>query len=226
MINFYILFIILFIILLYFLLFKNYTYELFTNLFNSKYLSDLKLKEIETRSPNKSKHNYQGRFKIYLSEDEEIIYKEQFILKELLEDENMNIEDYKSIIYNLKNIKIINKYIYKPEYIYIKDDGSYYSYYIKNSIRIYDLTYKNKEVDKNILSRIIDKVKECKNDLKIYKKENKLFGDWNTTNLLYNIDDNRLYNIDYEGFALFSEAQEGSDEFFDKIIEKLNKKLK
>ena len=221
---FYILFIISFIILLYFLLFHNYTYELFTNLFNSKYLSDLKLKEIETRSPNKSKHNYQGRFKIYLSEDEEIIYKEQFILKELLEDENMNIEDYKSIIYNLKNIKIINKYIYKPEYIYIKDDGSYYSYYIKNSIRIYDLTYKNKEVDKKILNKIIDKIKECKNDLKIYKKENKLFGDWNTSNLLYNIDDNRLYNIDYEGFALYSKEQEDSDEFFDKIIEKLNSK--
>jgi hypothetical protein len=138
----------------------------------------------------------------------------------------MNIEDYKSIIYNLKNIKIINKYIYKPEYIYVKDDGSYYSYYIKNNIRIYDLTNKNKEVDKNILSKIIDKVKECKNDLKIYKKENKLFGDWNTSNLLYNIDDNRIYNIDYEGFALYSKAQAGSDEFFDKIIEKLNKKLK
>jgi hypothetical protein len=51
-------FYILLIILLYFLLFKNYTYELFTNLFNSKYLSDLKVKEIETRSPYKSKHNY------------------------------------------------------------------------------------------------------------------------------------------------------------------------
>ena len=224
--NFYILFIILFIILLYFLLFNNYTYELFTNLFNSKYLSDLKLKEIETRSPYKAKYNYQGRFKIYLSEDEEIIYKEQFILKEFLEDKNINIEDYKSIIYNLKNIKIINKYIYKPEYIYIKDDGSYYSNYIKNSIRIYDLTNKNKEVDKNILNKIIDKLKECKNDLKIYKKENKLFGDWNTSNLLYNIDDNRIYNIDYEGFALYNIAQEGSDEYFDKIIEKLSKKLK
>lgn len=65
-----------------------------------------------------------------------------------------------------------------------------------------------------------------KNDLIIYKKNNRLFGDWNTSNLVYNIDDNKIYNIDYEGFALYNIAQDGSDEYFDKIIEKLKKNYK
>tara|TARA_B100000497_G_C7434794_1_gene271162 strand:- start:402 stop:563 length:162 start_codon:yes stop_codon:yes gene_type:complete len=43
--------------------------------------------------------------------------------------------------------------------------------------------------------------------------------------LVYNIDDNKIYNIDYEGFALYNIAQDGSDEYFDRIIYKLTKKL-
>tara|TARA_B110000003_G_scaffold240634_2_gene247395 strand:+ start:3889 stop:4578 length:690 start_codon:yes stop_codon:yes gene_type:complete len=209
------------------LVFNYKRYEEFLDLFDTKFLNSIKFTEIKISSPYNTvfkKKIYNGRFKLYLNKDKDIVYK-KVSYKEFLEDHNITIESYKSKIYNLKNLKIINKYLYEPNYIYIKDDGSYYSKYIKNNIRIYDILEKNKQIDKEILNKIIYKIKELKNDLIIYKKNNKLFGDWNTSNLVYNIDDNKIYNIDYEGFALYNIAQDGSDEYFDKIIEKLAKKL-
>ena len=209
------------------LVFNYKTYERFLDLFDSKLLNSIKFEEIKITSPYNTvfkKKIYNGRFKLYLNKDKNIVYK-KVSYKEFLEDHNITIESYKSKIYNLKNLKIINNYLYEPNYIYIKDDGSYYSKYIKNNIRIYDILEKNKQIDKKILNKIIYKIKELKNDLIIYKKNNKLFGDWNTSNLVYNIDDNKIYNIDYEGFALYDIAQDGSDEYFDKIIEQLTKIL-
>jgi|TARA_B110000093_G_scaffold116039_1_gene124309 hypothetical protein len=221
-------YLILLIILIILFIVLNYKrYEEFLDLFDTKFLNSIKFTEIKISSPYNTvfkKKIYNGRFKLYLNKDKDIVYK-KVSYKEFLEDHNITIESYKSKIYNLKNLKIINKYLYEPNYIYIKDDGSYYSKYIKNNIRIYDILEKNKQIDKEILNKIIYKIKELKNDLIIYKKNNKLFGDWNTSNLVYNIDDNKIYNIDYEGFALYNIAQDGSDLYFDKIIEKLTKKL-
>ena len=214
-------------IIILFLVLNYKRYEEFLDSFDNKFLNSIKFTEIKISSPYKTVFKnkiYNGRFKLYLNKDKDIVYK-KVSYKEFLEDHNIPIESYKSKIYNLKNLKIINKYLYEPNYIYIKDDGSYYSKYIKNNIRIYDILEKNKQIDKKILNKIIYKIKELKNDLIIYKKNNKLFGDWNSSNLVYNIDDNKIYNIDYEGFALYNIAQDGSDEYFDRIIEKLTKKL-
>ena len=35
----------------------------------------------------------------------------------------------------------------------------------------------------------------------LYTKNNILIGDWNPSNLLYDYETNRIYNIDYEGFS-------------------------
>ena len=87
--------------------------------------------------------------------------------------------------YNLKNIKIINYYIYYPKNIYIENDESYYSIYMKDNVSIYD---------------VIEKIKKL--DLILFTKNNELIGYWNHSNLLYDYEANKIYNVDYEGFAI------------------------
>lgn len=72
-------------------------YEKFKNFFNNNFLNNLKLKEIEITSPYNTVFKnkiYNGRFKLYLNKDKDIVYK-KVSYKEFLEDHNISIESYK-----------------------------------------------------------------------------------------------------------------------------------
>jgi len=91
-------------------------------------------------------------FKLYLNKEYNVIYKKtQKQFKHL----KIDIEQYKNFIYNLKYLYIINIYIYKPQYIYIEDDGSYYSIYIKNGITLYDIINKKYIIDKETKKKLL-----------------------------------------------------------------------
>jgi len=108
--------------------FKDYLY-------NSDFYKSIKLDKINIHSP------YSGEylFKIYLNKEYDVIYKKA--QKEITN----NINEYKKVIYSLKDTFIINKYIYKPENIYIEDDFSYYSIYIVNGVTLYDIINNKKK---------------------------------------------------------------------------------
>lgn len=166
--------------------FKDYIY-------NSDFYKSIKLDKIDIHSP----YNNDSLFKIYLNKEYDVIYKKtQEGIKKYI-----NIDEYKDIIYSLKDTFIINKYIYKPENIYIEDDGSYYSIYIVNGVTLYDILYNNKKIDDKTKNKIIEKLEILRDDLITYSDNYNLFGDWNPSNIMYNYDDENLYNIDYEGFG-------------------------
>ena len=166
--------------------FKDYLY-------NSDFYKSIKLDKIDIHSP----YSGEDLFKIYLNKEYDVIYKKSHEgIKNYI-----NIDEYKDIIYSLKDTFIINKYIYKPENIYIEDDGSYYSIYIVNGVTLYDILNKNKKIDDETKNKIIEKLEILRDDLNTYSDNYNLFGDWNPSNIMYNYDDENLYNIDYEGFG-------------------------
>lgn len=160
-------------------------------IYNSDFYKSIKLDKIDIQSP----YSGDSLFKLYLNKEYNVVYKKaQKHLK-------IDIQQYKKKIYSLKYLFIINKYIYKPQYIFIEDDGSYYSIYIKNGVTLYNIINKNNIIDKKTKNNIIDKLEILKEDLIIYNNKYKLFGDWNPSNIMYNYEDESLYNIDYEGFG-------------------------
>lgn len=137
-----------------------------------------------------------GLFDIYINKKENIIYKK--IHKENIKD----ITKYKNIIYSIKKEPILKKYICEPEYINIENNGSYYSKYIKNHIRLYDIK-KESHIDCNTLKKIKSSLLKLKTDLNQYTKIYKLKGDWALHNLLFCLDTFSIYNIDLEGFYTY-----------------------
>jgi len=157
---------------------------------NKEQFQNLNLIKTNIKSP------YRYNFYIYIDKRNNIIYKKVNKIK--IDD----INNYKNIIYNLKNIKIINNYLYYPKNIYIENDGSYYSIYMRDNVSIYDVIEKNKKICYETKNKIIDNLNKLKLDLILFTKNNELIGDWNPSNLLYDYGTNKIYNIDYEGFAI------------------------
>lgn len=136
-----------------------------------------------------------GLFDISIDYNENIIYKR-------IKQKVHNIDYYKSIIYNLKNDEFMKEYIYKPEQINIEDDGSYFSKYIKNGIRLYDINC-DVDISNNILTKLLNSLHKLQNNLISYSKNNNLYGDWALHNLMYCVDNERIYNVDLEGFYTY-----------------------
>lgn len=165
-----------------------------------------------------------GLFDLYINDKHQIIYKK---IKKNID----NISIYKNIIYNLKNNPILSKYILKPENIQIKEDGSYFSMFVKNGIRLYDIDSK-KVIDNNILIKIKESVKYLQKDLNEYVKNNTLNGDWALHNLIYCLDTNKIYNVDLEGFYTYPFIHNNGNcdikycnERFNKLLIIIEKKL-
>ena len=138
-----------------------------------------------------------GVFDIFINTNENILYKKN--KKNNLFD---NIENYKKIIYGIKSNPVLCEYIFEPEKIYIEDDGSYYSSYIKNGILLYDIN-SNSRIDDIILDNLKRSIQDMKKKLNNYVKTNKLSGDWALHNLIYCLDTNKIYNVDLEGFYTY-----------------------
>ena len=104
-----------------------------------------------------------GQFTIFINKDKNILYKKT-------NTKIRSVEKYKKIIYSLKNNPVLSEYIFQPEKIYIEDDGSYYSSYIKNGIRLYDIN-SNFNMDENILNNLKNTTQDMKKKLNNYVKK-------------------------------------------------------
>ncbi len=189
-----------------------------TNYWEKSFLNKLNFKKCRLKSPRGN-----GLFRLFINEENFIIYKK--IIKNI--DTN-NILRYRNILFNLKNNQILNKYIFHPEKITIENDGSYYSKFIKNGIRLYDIN-SNSILDYKILNKIENKLIDLQNDLNKYVKTNKLSGDWALHNLIYCLDTNKIYNVDLEGFYTYPLIHDNGNcdinccnERFDKLLKDIN----
>ena len=197
--------------------YSKINWELF-NLLPSAY-SKLPFIKSELKSPIGN-----GLFEIFINTKENILYK-----KNKKKINIINIENYKKIIYGIKSNPVLCAYIFEPEKIYIENDGSYYSSFIKNSIRLYDIN-SNSRIDDTILDNLKRSIQDMKKKLNNYVKINKLSGDWALHNLIYCLDTNKIYNVDLEGFYTYPLIHDNGNcdinycnERFDKLLNKLDK---
>tara|TARA_B100000886_G_scaffold339921_1_gene306968 strand:+ start:6 stop:1820 length:1815 start_codon:yes stop_codon:yes gene_type:complete len=177
----------------------------------------LKFENSELKSPIGG-----GLFNIFLNKNNNIVYKK---IKKSIKD----IKNYKNIIYNLKNDKILGKFIFELEKTYIEDDGSYYSSYIKNGVRLYDINLKY-NTDKATLENLKKSILDMKRNLNDYVQKKTLSGDWGLHNLIYCLDTNIIYNVDLEGFYTYPfKINNGNckirncNDRFDKLLDTINK---
>ena len=201
--------------------YSEINWKIFNLLPEDNYYSKLDFIKSELKSPIDN-----GVFDIFINTNENILYKKN--KKNNLFD---NIEKYKKIIYGIKSNPLLSEYIFEPEKNYIEHDGSYYSSFIKNGIRLYDINSYSK-IDDTILNNLKTSIKDMKKKLNNYVITNKLSGDWALHNLIYCLDTNKIYNIDLEGFYTYPLIHDNGNcnikycnERFDKllnIIDKLN----
>jgi hypothetical protein len=167
-----------------------------------------------------SENGFNGRFIIY-KYDENTIYKkikkEIHSQKLLLDKIKKNFSKYKNIIEN----------IYKSPFFPsikgydVEDDGSYKCKIIHGYRldRIANLNLKNNEIIKIRIA--ILKLKSILN-----KNVNKLSGDWALHNLIYSINDDKIYNVDLEGFFSYPVVPHwGNINFINKWLDDCLKKI-
>ena len=125
----------------------------------------------ELRSP------FTGSFDLFIDTKKNVVYKK---IKQKID----NIATYKKIIYGVESDLGLCEYIFEPEKINIEDDGSYYSSYIKNGIRLYDIT-SSSTIDDTVLDNLKQSILDMKHKLNDYVKTKRLSGDWALHNLIY-----------------------------------------
>lgn len=172
----------------------------------------LLFKESMTNTKN-FKTKYAGRFEVYL--DGRFVHKKpkknrwNDKLIEQIKEEGFDV--YRDIIKNS----------YKTDYnntirgFNVKRNSGYSSVYVDG----YRLDKVNKETDKDILLKIKKAVKKLKKNLDDNKKI--LTGDWDLPNLVYSIEDDKIYNIDIEGFFTYKKNNKtikSRNKWFNKIL--------
>lgn len=159
---------------------------------------DLEFNENEYKLTNLcSPMENKGLFDIYLNDDIQILYKKakQPFLKTFDEQQL-----YRYILTNMNLDKKLGNYVVNV-YV-VEEDGSYYTNYINNTIRLFDI--KNDTfLDNDTLIKIKNKMMELKNTLINVATNDIVCGDWALHNLLYSYDDDKIYNIDMEGFYTY-----------------------
>tara|TARA_Y100000389_G_scaffold205032_1_gene262186 strand:+ start:369 stop:956 length:588 start_codon:yes stop_codon:yes gene_type:complete len=157
---------------------------------------------------------YAGRFEVYL--DGKFVHKKpkenEYNIKLLKQIEEEGFDVYKNIIKNSYKID----YNHAIRGFNVKSDSSYSSVYVDG----YRLDKVNKETDKDILLKIKKSVKELLKDLDDNKEV--LTGDWGLHNLIYSTEDNKIYNVDIEGFFTYKKK----NKFIKRWMKKLDKILK
>lgn len=169
-----------------------------------------------------------GLFDIFINTEENMLF------KKIKQNSTINIshrESYRKIIYGIKNNPFLSEYIFEPEKIFIEDDGSYYSSYIKNGIRLYDIN-SNFKIDDTILDNLKKSIQDMKKKLNNYVKTSKLSGDWALHNLIYCLDTKKIYNVDLEGFYTYPLLHDNGNcdikycnERFDNLLDIIENKL-
>ena len=110
-------------------------------------------------------------------------------LKQKISDEN-NFLKFKEIIENS------HKFDYNHTIMGydVENNGSYKSHYKKG----FRLDLIDNKINSDLLCKIEVQIKLLKENLNY--NVDKLSGDWGLHNLLYSIEDNKIYNVDIEGF--------------------------
>ena len=194
--------------------YSKLNWEIFNLLSQHSHYSNLIFTKSQLNSPVGD-----GLFDIFINTKENILY------KKIKNTDMINIDKYKQIIYGVNSNVVLGEYICEPEKIYIENDGSYYSSYIKNGIRLYDVS-KVLKLDYTILNNLKKSIKDMKEKLNNYVKTSKLSGDWALHNLIYCLDTNKIYNIDLEGFYTYPLIHDNGNcdikycnERFDKLLD-------
>ena len=163
---------------------------------NNNYPKNYKLLNYKDKIVNNIK--IISRYDIYINNNKTIVCKiinntklGVKLKKSIQTDDNFNI--YKNILENAHK----KSYNHTIPVFDIERNGSYKSKYI-NGYRIDKL---NKNINKKLLKKIIKQINILKRDL--YNNEKILSGDWALHNLIYSIEDDKIYNIDIEGFYTY-----------------------
>lgn len=136
-----------------------------------------------------------GLFYIYVNYESNIVYKKcrSRNLSRILLNKS-NFLRYKYLIENSHKINVMKKYII-PGFD-VERDGSYKCKFI-NGIRL-DRIPTN--LDQDIKTKIVYQLNEFLKDI---NKSRNLNGDWALHNLIYDINNDKIYNIDLEGFFTY-----------------------
>jgi len=168
---------------------------------NNNYPKNYKLLNYKDKIVNNIK--IISRYDIYINNNKTIVYKiinntklGVKLKKSIQTDNDFNI--YKNILENAHK----KSYNHTIPVFDIERNGSYKSKYI-NGYRIDKL---NKNINKKLLKKIIKQINILKRDL--YNNQNLLSGDWALHNLIYSIEDDKIYNIDIEGFYTYQKIPE------------------
>ena len=166
-----------------------------------------------------SENGYDGRFYIY-KYDENTVYKK--IKKEI----QSQILLAKKIVKNFSKYKDVIENIHKSHLPTIKgydveNDGSYKCKFI-NGYRLDRINKLNLKY--NEIVKIRNAILKLKNILN--KNKRKLSGDWVLHNLIYSINDDKIYNIDLEGFFSYPSVPSwGNINFINKWLDDCLKKI-
>jgi|ETNmetMinimDraft_31_1059906.scaffolds.fasta_scaffold07637_4 hypothetical protein len=139
-------------------------------------------------------------FDIYINDTKQIIYK-KVKRKKVKRHSRFNLckkdfHEYKNII-----LDIHNQNFCAIKGFDVEDDGSYKCKYI-DGFTLYQIRkYCKKDI--NIIkekSNIINSLENFKSEF--FKKKNRS-GDWHINNLIYSLEDKKIYNIDLEGYFTY-----------------------
>lgn len=164
--------------------------------------------------PESNKNRETKKFDFFIDNNHNIIYKkiinEQNKLSDII-DKDGSLEKYRQIISGQDLPKTISKYTKKG--YSVESDGSYKSEIISgyrldiisDIIGKYPSMVQPMKID---FDNIKTQVKKLIADLTIADSNGKLIGDWALHNLIYSPSDNRIYNIDLEGFMTYNPIPE------------------
>ena len=117
-----------------------------------------------------------------------------------------NFKKYHSTLSNLNNLPFLDKHICKLIKIY--KSGSYTCEYIQgyNLFLLLKIIESNKsKIDSRLKLKITGSINELIISLKKYKKEyGYITGDWSLHDLVYSTKENRIINVDLEGFYTYN----------------------
>ena len=152
------------------------------------------------------------RFDIYIDNSKEIIYKKT--KKEHQKKIKEDFEEYKNIILDTNNENFRANKGFD-----IEIDGSYKCKYIKGFTLFQILNdSKNREIIQE-KSNIINAIQDFKSE---FNKINITSGDWNFNNLVFSLNDKKIYNVDLEGYFTYKSSRGREPWGRDTLISRLN----
>ncbi len=140
-----------------------------------------------------------GRFRIFLNKEKTMIYKNSYLdkFKREMENEKLFLK-YKNIIENIESKELLGDHVINGK-IVRKNCADYILRYIEG----FRLDHLYRVKDKKMLDKIKIQIDILVEKMKICHEKNNICGDWGIQNLIYSIEDDKIYNIDTEGFYTY-----------------------